>query len=415
MGYFLMAITPFPVLSQMAVFSIAGISAAWMTVVLIFPHINKLRFSANSSLKWVNYIQLMNYRISVAIRKVIIAAMILVSLYGVLSFRSNDNIRSLASFDKELIAQQIKTSEILNLPSPSQFFIVSGSTEEEVLSRAEELTNSLDKLVSERMISGYQSITRFIPSMTTQTIASKAYSSQDKENATKQIAKEFGMSEAWVQSQIQVNKPLTVDDIKETPFYEKLSYLWFTSDSSSIKSTAVLLTGVNGSEAVSKLSQLAGADISWIDKPQEISDVFSRYRTIFSYVIGIGYLLTFVAIYIKYRRSAWRAVLPPIIATCMTLAILSLAGEAITLMTVIAFALLLGIGTDYGIFILQYPADKRVLLSISIAALMTLITFGSLALSSVPAIHSFGISLLFGVLLSWLLTLFFAKRVDIGE
>jgi predicted exporter len=99
----------------------------------------------------------------------------------------------------------------------------------------------------------------------------------------------------------------------------------------------------------------------------------------------------------------------------MTLAILSLAGEAITLMTVIAFALLLGIGTDYGIFILQYPADKRVLLSISIAALMTLITFGSLALSSVPAIHSFGISLLFGVLLSWLLTLFFAKRVDIGE
>ena len=123
-----------------------------------------------------------------------IAAMILVSLYGIISFRSNDNIRALASFDKELIAQQIKTSEILNLPSPSQFFIVSGSTEEEVLSRAEELTNKLDKLVSEGVISGYQSITRFIPSMTTQTIASKAYLSQGKENATKQIAKEFGMS-----------------------------------------------------------------------------------------------------------------------------------------------------------------------------------------------------------------------------
>ncbi|AWW50232.1 MMPL family transporter [Polynucleobacter paneuropaeus] len=414
-GYFLMAITPFPVLSQMAVFSIAGISAAWLTVVLIFPHINKLRFNANSSLTLVNYIQPINHRISVPARKVIIAAMILVSLYGVLSFRSNDNIRLLASFDKELIAQQIKTSEILNLPSPSQFFIVSGSTEEEVLSRAEDLTNNLDKLVSEGMISGYQSITKFIPSMTTQTIASKAYSSQAKENATKQIAKEFGMSAAWVQSQGQVNKPLTVDEIKETHFYEKLSYLWFASDSSTIKSTAVLLTGVNGLEAVSKLSQLAGADISWIDKPQEISDVFSRYRTLFSYVISMGYLLTFVAIYIKYRRSAWRAVLPPILATCMTLAILSLAGETITLMTVIAFALLLGIGTDYGIFLLQYPADKRVLLSISIAALMTLISFGSLALSSVPAIHSFGIALLFGVLLSWLLTLFFAKRVDIDE
>jgi predicted exporter len=415
MGYFLMAITPFPVLSQMAVFSIAGISAAWLTVVLIFPHINKLRFSANSSLRLVNYIQPKNYRISVTARKVMIAAMILASIYGILSSRPNDNIRSLASFDKELIAQQIKTSEILDLPSPSQFFIVSGSTEEDVLSRAEKLTNKLDKLVSERVITGYQSLTRFVPSITSQTIASKAYLSQGKEKATKQIAKEFGMSAAWAQSQDQINNPLTVSDIKETPFYKKLSYLWFTSDSLSIKSTAVLLTGVNGPEAISKLSQLAGADISWVDKPQEISDVFSRYRTLFSYVIAIGYLLTFIAIYINYKRDAWRAVLPPILATCITLAMLSSAGETVTLMTVIAFALLLGVGTDYGIFLLQYPGDKRVLLSISIAALMTLISFGSLSLSSVPAIHSFGIALLFGVLLSWLLTLFFAKKVNPGE
>ena len=72
-------------------------------------------------------------------------------------------------------------------------------------------------------------------------------------------------------------------------------------------------------------------------------------------------------------------------------------------------------GTDYGIFLLQYPSDKRVLLSISIAALMTLISFGSLSLSAVPAIHSFGIALLFGVLLSWALTLFCAKRVGTSE
>jgi predicted exporter len=415
MGYFLMAITPFPVLSQMAVFSIAGITAAWLTVVLIFPYINKLRFSANSSLTLVNYIQPKNYRISVAVRKVMIAAMILLSLYGILSFRSNDNIRSLASFDKELIAQQIKISDILNLPSPSQFFIVSGSNEEEALSRAEELTNKLDKLVSEGVISGYQSITRFIPSVTAQTAASRAYLSQGKENATKQIAKEFGMSEAWVQSLNKINQPLTVGELQDTSFYNSLSYLWFTSDSSSNKSTAVLLTGVSDAEALTKLSKLADQNVSWVNKPQEISDVFTRYRTLFSYVIAIGYLLTFVVLCFKYGKSAWRAVLPSILATCITLAILSLAGEAVTLMTVIAFALLFGLGTDYGIFLLQYPSDKKVLLSITTAALMTLISFGSLSLSSVPALHSFGVTLFYGILLSWFLTLFFAKEVDIDE
>jgi predicted exporter len=246
-------------------------------------------------------------------------------------------------------------------------------------------------------------------------MASNAYASSSKEGATKQIAKEFGMDAAWVKSQNQINKPLTVDEIRGSTFYKTVSYLWFASDSSSIKSTAVLLTGVNSLEAISKLSQLQDADTAWVDKPQEISNVFARYRALFSYVIAIGYLLTFIAIYVKYRKRAWRAVLPPILATCMTLAILSLSGETVTLMTVIAFALLLGIGTDYGIFLLQYPADKRVLLSISIAALMTLISFGSLALSSVPAIHSFGIALLFGVLLSWFLTLFFSKNADAGE
>jgi predicted exporter len=248
-----------------------------------------------------------------------------------------------------------------------------------------------------------------------QNAASRAYASQGRENATKQIAKEFDMDSAWVQSQNQINAPLTIDEVRDTPLYNRLSYLWFASDTSSMKSTAVLLTGVSGAESVGKLSKLADPNISWIDKPQEISDVFARYRSLFSYVIALGYLLTFVAIYLKYGRSAWRAVLPPILATCITLGILSIAGEAITLMTVIAFALLLGVGTDYGIFLLQYPSDKRVLLSISIAALMTLISFGSLSLSSVPAIHSFGIALLFGVLISWSLTLFFAKKVGIGE
>ena len=414
-GYLLMAMTPFPVLSQMAVFCIAGISAAWLTVVLIFPYMDTLRFSSNSSLSLVNYIQTRKTHLSAPVRKGVLIALILASLYGILSFQPNDNIRSLASFDKELIAQQMKTSEILDMPSPSQFFIVSGSSEEEALSRTEQLTYQLDQLVSEGVIGGYQSITRFIPSLARQAMASKAYASKPREDAVKKIAKEFGMDSTWVQSQQQIDQPLTVGAIRDSTFYEKLSYLWFDSDSSAMKSTAVLLTGVNGAVAVGKLSHLADKNIAWIDKPQEISDVFARYRTLFSYVIAIGYLLTFVAIYLKYGKNAWRAVLPPILATCLTLSILTVTGEAITLMTVIAFALLLGVGTDYGIFLLQYPSDKRVLLSISIAALMTLISFGSLSLSAVPAIHSFGIALLFGVLLSWALTLFFAKRVGTSE
>jgi predicted exporter len=171
--------------------------------------------------------------------------------------------------------------------------------------------------------------------------------------------------------------------------------------------------GVRGQPSVYQLSKLVSPNVVWIDKPQEISGIFKRYRTLFSYIVLMGYMLTFFAIYRKFKEEAWRAVLPPIFATLITLGILTLMGETIGLLSVIAFALLLGVGTDYGIFLLQYPGDRKVLFSISIAALMTLISFGSLSLSSVPALHSFGVALLFGVSLSWLLTIFFAKDTDV--
>jgi predicted exporter len=296
------------------------------------------------------------------------------------------------------------------MPSPSQFFIVSTPSEEETLVKVEKLTAQLDKLISNGSITGYQAVTRYLPSAATQQAASAAYVSPNKVSASKQVAKQMGLDNLWVENQKKVDQPLTIEDLRDLPIFQKLSYLWFDSAVYSGKSTAILLTGVTSSTSVEALANLADKDVSWVNKTQEVSEEFSRYRSLFSIVIAIGYLLTYVVVFARYKRDAWRAILPPVLATFITLAILTSLGEPISLLSVIAFALLLGVGTDYGIFLLQYPGDKKVLLSITMAALMTLISFGSLAFSGVPALHSFGVALLFGVFLSWLLTIFFAKR-----
>jgi predicted exporter len=172
----------------------------------------------------------------------------------------------------------------------------------------------------------------------------------------------------------------------------------------------VLLTGLNTADAVQVLAKLSDNEVSWVNKTQEISEEFGKYRSLFILIIAASYLLTFLILYVRFGKKSWRAIIPPLFATLITLAILSSLNESISLLTVIAFALLLGVGTDYGIFLLQYPGDKRVLLSITVAALMTVISFGSLSFSSIPALNSFGITLLFGVFLSWLLALFFAQQ-----
>ncbi len=411
LGYLLMVITPFPVLSQMALFSIVGIVAAWMTVILVFPFIKGLHFEGGLAVYLVKNLQLVIFRLPSKFKLVVTIAMIMFSVYGLQAVRVDDDLRSMASLDRDLLVDQLKASGILGIPSPSQFFVITTSSEQETLEKTENLALRLDKLVTDGLITGYQAITQYVPSIVTQKIASEAYTSINKVSASKLIAKEFDIGSAWVESQGRVDKPLTISDIQGLPIYQKLSYLWFDSERYASKSSAVLLTGVNSSAAVRALSEFSDNDVSWINKTQEISELFGKYRALFILVISAGYLLTFLVVYIRYKRDAWRAIVPPIFATLITLGIISLLGESVSLLSVVAFALLLGVGTDYGIFLLQYPGDKKVLLSISVAAMMTLISFGSLAFSSIPALHSFGIALLLGVLFSWILTIFYSRRV----
>jgi predicted exporter len=414
MGYLLMVATPFTVLSQMAVFSVVGITAAWLTVILLFPFVKGLHFKESPTVNLIKGLQLLVSRLPSKVRLAVTFAIIIFSLYGLQAIKVDDDLRSMASLDSDLVADQVKASGILGIPSPSQFYVVTTPSEQETLEKTEDLAKKLDKQVADGLISGYQAVTLYVPSIASQKIASEAYTSTNKQSASKSIAKEFGMSSEWAEGQNKVDQPLTIDDLRGLPIYQKLSYLWFDSSLYSGKSAAVMLTGVNSVAAVKVLSGLSDDGVSWINKTQEISELFGKYRTLFTLVIVAGYLLTFLIVFIKYRGDAWRAIVPPIFATLMTLGILSLLGESLSLLSVVAFALLLGVGTDYGIFLLQYPGDRRVLLSISVAALMTLISFGSLAFSSIPALHSFGIALLFGISLSWLLTLFFARQVSLN-
>ncbi|MBC7663537.1 MAG: hypothetical protein H7276_07020, partial [Caulobacter sp.] len=79
---------------------------------------------------------------------------------------------------------------------------------------------------------------------------------------------------------------------------------------------------------------------------------------------------------------------------------------------VLALALLLGIGVDYGIFLLEREnADAgSAWLSVVLGAASTWLSFGLLALSSTPALRSFGLTLLFGILIVWFATPLYRPR-----
>ena len=91
-------------------------------------------------------------------------------------------------------------------------------------------------------------------------------------------------------------------------------------------------------------------------------------------------------------------------AALLSLAALGWLGVPLQLFGVLAQLLLLGLGVDYGIFLLEHEGDGASWLAVCLGAASTLLAFGLLSLSATPALHGFGLTLLFGIGLVWLLS-----------
>jgi predicted exporter len=167
--------------------------------------------------------------------------------------------------------------------------------------------------------------------------------------------------------------------------------------------SVVMLRGVRDLAALPVIA--ASADglpgVRWADQVQSVSALLGRYRHTMALLLVAGHAAVLLALAWRYGRDAWRAWLPTALATLGTLALLALFGQALQLFNVLALALLLGIGIDYGIFLLEREtADAgSAWLAVVLGAAGTWLSFGLLALSSTPALRSFGLTLMFGLLI----------------
>ena len=80
------------------------------------------------------------------------------------------------------------------------------------------------------------------------------------------------------------------------------------------------------------------------------------------------------------------------------------------LLTVLTLLLVLGMGVDYAIFFQARHSDNRAFVAITVAASLTILSFGLLAFSSTPALHALGLATTLGIGLTWLLTPLFRPK-----
>ncbi len=409
LGYVALGLPPFPGRRQMALFSVVGIAGTFVTTVVWFPWIDRGSPGRTRFSDWIRA-SFARYPRFAATRRtwIVHAALALACGAGIASLRINDDLRQLSGSPAVLMDAQREIGRLLGVASPSQFFVVRGTSADDVLRREEALKTRLDARVGDGELAGYRALSDWVPSRSRQA-ADAALTQRVEDDVIAGVNRVLGET----QQRTRFDAPaLTLDAWLASPAANAGRALWIgavprAADGTSFASV-VMLRGVRDPAAASAIARSADGlpGVRWVDQVQSVSALLGRFRHLMSLLLVAGHAAVLLALAWRYGRRAWRAWLPTALATAGTLALLAACGQPLQLFNVLALALLLGIGVDYGIFLLEREnADAGAAwLSVVLGAASTWLSFGLLALSSTPALHAFGLTLLFGILIVWLVT-----------
>lgn len=398
-AYLALGLAPFPGLRQMAVFSVAGLAGAFLTAILWFPWLDarapgRSGFSraVGASLRlWPQA----RWSAGWAFAALALAAFIVA---GVSRLDVRDDLRSLQSSPPELIAQQVDAGRVLGLPSPAQFFLVRGDDAQAVLEREEALRARLAGLRDAGRIGGWRALSDWLPSERRQR-ADAQLAARVETAVLAQVGQALGETLARPGFD---PAPLGFEDWLQSPVSLPARTLWIGALGEGVASVVMIDDPARGGSLAPLHAAAEGIDgVRFVDRASDYSRLLGHYRALMSWLLAIGALLVFALLTRRFRAQAWRAMLPTLLAAALTLALLGWLGSPLQLFNVLALILLLGMGIDYGIFLLEHRGDDSAWLAVCVGAASTWLSFGLLSLSATPALHAFGLTLLLGIGLVW--------------
>ena len=400
LGYAVLGSAPFPGLRQMALFSAVGLVAAFLTVVCWFPWLDGAgvpetafaRRVAGSLARWPR----LTRGPRTAALAVAAAALLAAGLWPL---RANDDIRQLQASPPALLADQRAIGTLLGAASPGQFFLVSADSDDALLAHEEALTARLQALRRDGRLAGWRALSDWVPSLARQQ-ADAALTAKAESAALAGINAQLGES---IERPAFRAEPLRLAAWLASPAAAGARDLWLGelrgADSPRTVASVVMLRGLHDPKLLPLLAAAADGlpGVRWVDKPAEISGLLARYRATMSWLLLAGHALVFAALAWRYGRAAWRAWAPAALASLASLAVLGALGLPLQLFNILALLLLLGVGVDYGVFLLEHRGDGSAWLAVVLGSASTALSFGLLALSTTPALRAFGLTLGIGL------------------
>jgi len=120
---------------------------------------------------------------------------------------------------------------------------------------------------------------------------------------------------------------------------------------------------------------------------------------------------------LKSPRSAVLVLLPVLLAVILTMGLLVLLGELLTLFHLVALMLVVGIGIDYSLFFSRKETSeedaRRTFHALVVCAISTTTVFAILSSSEIPVLSAIGLTTSIGVVVSFVAAMAFARQPGI--
>jgi len=405
-GYLALAWTPFPALTQIAVFSAAGLVGAYLTAVCLLPAmLNNMDLRpANWPLRIAENLLLWREMLLRRIGTRILLGLLLVfCAAGLWQLTSKNDIRQWISAPPQLMTEAQAIASITGFQPTSQFFLVRAADQQQLLERQTALSQRLDQLVSLDKLQGYLALNQLLSPPAEQ---QRVRDALNKLPQYWQPLIDLGVPASALQAELTHLQTLPIEDIDAAlagPLGEPWRGLWLGTTKDGVAGM-VSLQGLNDAALLRIQAQdLEGVQL--VDRLGDLNAVFAATQISAAELKLMSCGLIVLLLILPFGlNGALRIVALPLLAALCSLASLGWLGQPLTLFSLFGLLLVTAISVDYAILMREQIGGAAVsLLGTLLAAITTWLSFGLLAISSTPAVSNFGLSVSLGLAFSFML------------
>ena len=425
-GFASLLLSGFPGLAQLGAYAIAGLVTAAAVTRYVLPHL----LPANFRIRDVSAIGTVMFRwvqLAGVLRWWAIAAVLV--CIGVLVQQRNalwsDTISSLSPVSQADVALDTRLRADMGAPDVRYVVVVAGADRQGVLRSAEQVSVLLQTLVDSGELAGYESPSRYLPSIATQQARQASLPDPDAlklalAQATQGLPVTASLFSPFLAdaAAARTQPLLQIADLDSTSMAMGLQALLIEQNghwSALLPLTASEGVNVNAGKIRAALTATNLPEVVFVDMKSESDRLYAGYLHE-AIVLSAGGLLAIVTLLFVFFRSPKRVlrIIAPLAAAVITVtAGLAAMGQSLIILHLVSLLLVVAIGSNYALFFDRpdsaTPVSPSTLASMLFANLTTVAGFGVLAFSDVTLLKAMGITVAPGVILVLLYSAIFAR------